>query len=259
MSLPIGLKVTRPLCFGPLTDFHPIASFGMSWVSSATQSNFRPLMRAFQCERPPIEETLSRASTIIGSCSKSLQESNTSAGDRAICRLFSRRRIRLEPPAPTRLATSAPPTAVAAPQGESDPEIPLAHVFLLMCCRLGAANPTRRLPSRTVQLRFGLQIRRDVSARIYIGTSGWHYKHWVGTFYPPKMPASKMFAFYQQHFDTVELNNSFYRLPTAEAFVAWREAAPDNFCFAVKGSRFLTHNKKLKETRAGAAESIAAG
>lgn len=83
--------------------------------------------------------------------------------------------------------------------------------------------------------------------RIHIGTSGWHYKHWVGRFYPPKTPASKMFAFYQQFFDTVELNNSFYRLPTQETLRAWRDAAPDGFSFAVKGSRFLTHNKKLKE------------
>jgi uncharacterized protein YecE (DUF72 family) len=86
-----------------------------------------------------------------------------------------------------------------------------------------------------------------MTAKIHIGTSGWHYKHWVGTFYPPKLPPSRMFAFYQQYFDTVELNNSFYRLPTVEAFRAWRDAAPKKFCFAVKGSRFLTHNKKLKE------------
>lgn len=86
-----------------------------------------------------------------------------------------------------------------------------------------------------------------MATRIHIGTSGWHYKHWVGTFYPPKWPASKMFGFYQQYFDTVELNNSFYRLPTVEAFRAWRNSAPSGFCFAVKGSRFLTHNKKLKE------------
>jgi len=56
-----------------------------------------------------------------------------------------------------------------------------------------------------------------------------------------------MFAFYQRYFDTVELNNSFYRLPTPGAFAAWRAAAPSNFIFSVKGSRFLTHNKKLKE------------
>ena len=56
-----------------------------------------------------------------------------------------------------------------------------------------------------------------------------------------------MFEYYQRFFDTVELNNSFYRLPTPEAFIAWRDAAPANFRFAVKGSRFLTHNKKLKD------------
>ncbi len=86
---------------------------------------------------------------------------------------------------------------------------------------------------------------------IRIGTSGWHYKHWVGPFYPPKLPASKMLEFYRERFDTVELNNSFYRLPSAEAFAAWREAAPPGFLFAVKASRFITHNKKLGD--AGAA------
>ncbi|HZZ14545.1 MAG TPA: DUF72 domain-containing protein [Candidatus Sulfotelmatobacter sp.] len=82
---------------------------------------------------------------------------------------------------------------------------------------------------------------------IRIGTSGFHYKHWVGPFYPAKTPAAKMLDFYLQHFDTVELNNSFYRLPTAEAFDAWREATPADFVFAVKASRFITHNKKLKD------------
>jgi uncharacterized protein YecE (DUF72 family) len=82
---------------------------------------------------------------------------------------------------------------------------------------------------------------------IRIGTSGFHYKHWIGPFYPAKTPAAKMLDFYLRHFDSVELNNSFYRLPTAEAFDAWREATPANFVFAVKASRFITHNKKLKD------------
>ncbi|MGA8341541.1 MAG: DUF72 domain-containing protein [Candidatus Sulfotelmatobacter sp.] len=82
---------------------------------------------------------------------------------------------------------------------------------------------------------------------IRIGTSGFHYKHWKGPFYPEKMPAAAMLDFYTQHFDTVELNNSFYRLPTACAFECWRDAAPENFLFAVKASRFITHNKKLKD------------
>jgi uncharacterized protein YecE (DUF72 family) len=82
---------------------------------------------------------------------------------------------------------------------------------------------------------------------IRIGTSGFHYKHWKGPFYPEKTPAAKMLDFYIQQFDTVELNNSFYRLPPAAAFDCWCEATPANFVFAVKASRFITHNKKLKD------------
>ena len=84
---------------------------------------------------------------------------------------------------------------------------------------------------------------------VHIGTSGWHYKHWVGTFYPEKTPASKMFSFYAERFDTVELNNSFYRLPSEETFRGWADAAPKGFTFAVKASRFITHNLKLKNPR----------
>lgn len=86
-----------------------------------------------------------------------------------------------------------------------------------------------------------------MACEIRIGTSGWHYRHWVGPFYPKDLGAKDMFAFYQQHFDSVELNNSFYRLPTPEAFDCWRDTSPPGFLFAVKGSRFVTHNKKLKD------------
>jgi uncharacterized protein YecE (DUF72 family) len=82
---------------------------------------------------------------------------------------------------------------------------------------------------------------------IRIGTSGFHYKHWRGPFYPEKIREAAMLDFYAQHFDTVELNNSFYRLPSESAFDGWRDATPENFVFAVKASRFLTHNKKLKD------------
>lgn len=88
-------------------------------------------------------------------------------------------------------------------------------------------------------------------AALHIGTSGWHYKHWVGRFYPERTPASKMLALYQQQFDTVELNNSFYHLPKRPALENWRDSTPPGFCFAVKGSRFLTHMKKLKDAEAG--------
>lgn len=86
-----------------------------------------------------------------------------------------------------------------------------------------------------------------MSCDIRIGTSGFHYKHWVGPFYSPKTSAARMLGYYVQHFDTLELNNSFYRLPTIEAFECWRDSTPRNFIFAVKASRFITHNKKLKD------------
>jgi uncharacterized protein YecE (DUF72 family) len=88
-------------------------------------------------------------------------------------------------------------------------------------------------------------------AAIHIGTSGWHYKHWVGRFYPEKFPASRMLEYYSQRFDTVEINNSFYQLPRETALETWREATPRRFCFAAKGSRYLTHMKKLTDTDQG--------
>ncbi len=80
---------------------------------------------------------------------------------------------------------------------------------------------------------------------VRIGCSGWSYPHWRTRFYPEKMPAREHFAFYAQHFNTVELNNSFYRQPPRERFGAWREQAPPGFLFAVKGSRYVTHIKRL--------------
>ena len=80
-----------------------------------------------------------------------------------------------------------------------------------------------------------------------IGTSGYHYKHWIGPFYPARTSPPGMLHYYAGRFDTLELNNSFYRLPTAEAFASWRDATPENFLFSVKASRFITHNKKLKD------------
>jgi uncharacterized protein YecE (DUF72 family) len=86
--------------------------------------------------------------------------------------------------------------------------------------------------------------------KIRIGTSGWHYKHWLdGVFYPPGTKGAEMFEFYARHFDTVEINNSFYRLPTAKTFETWRESSPPGFCYAVKASRFTTHMKKLKDPK----------
>jgi uncharacterized protein YecE (DUF72 family) len=85
------------------------------------------------------------------------------------------------------------------------------------------------------------------SAPVRIGCSGWIYPHWRGLFYPERLPVKRWFAFYAEEFDTVEINNSFYRLPKAETFDAWREQAPPRFRYAVKANRFLTQAKKLKE------------
>ncbi len=90
-----------------------------------------------------------------------------------------------------------------------------------------------------------------MEARPRIGTSGWHYRHWIGPFYPEKWPAARMLEYYARHFDTVELNNTFYRLPLETGLQNWREGTPTGFCFAMKGSRYLTHQKKLKDAETG--------
>jgi uncharacterized protein YecE (DUF72 family) len=86
-----------------------------------------------------------------------------------------------------------------------------------------------------------------MKCEIRIGTSGWHYKHWLGPFYPSALRSSEMLKYYVTQFDTVELNNTFYKLPSEDAVDAWRDAVPANFVFAVKASRFLTHRIKLKD------------
>jgi uncharacterized protein YecE (DUF72 family) len=83
--------------------------------------------------------------------------------------------------------------------------------------------------------------------QLRIGTSGWVYKHWLDIFYPRSLPGSEQLAFYAERFSTVEINYSFYRLPDRTVFEAWREQSPQGFLFAVKGSRYLTHMKKLKD------------
>ena len=85
-----------------------------------------------------------------------------------------------------------------------------------------------------------------MTARCFVGTSGWHYDHWRDRFYPVGLPKSKWLDFYAQQFKTVELNNSFYRLPSEKAFAAWHDSSPAQFRFAVKVSRFITHIKKLR-------------
>jgi uncharacterized protein YecE (DUF72 family) len=80
---------------------------------------------------------------------------------------------------------------------------------------------------------------------IHVGTSGFDYRDWRGSFYPRSIRSSDRLAFYAEHFDTVELNVTFYRMPAACAFRGGRDAVPDGFVFAVKASRYLTHVRRL--------------
>lgn len=93
-------------------------------------------------------------------------------------------------------------------------------------------------------------VRRDSSCAVAnprIGCSGWLYKDWRGAFYPAHLPQRCWLPYYATKFDTVELNGTFYRLPEAARFSAWRKSVPRSFLFAMKASRFLTHMKRLTE------------
>lgn len=85
-----------------------------------------------------------------------------------------------------------------------------------------------------------------MSTEYIVGTSGWHYDHWRDRFYPMNLPKSRWLAFYAQHFRSVEVNNSFYRLPSEKAFSNWHDGTPAGFIFAVKASRIITHYRKLR-------------
>lgn len=82
--------------------------------------------------------------------------------------------------------------------------------------------------------------------RLYVGTSGYQYRHWRGVFYPEDLRQADWFDYYTSQFDVVEINNSFYRLPSHETFDAWKAAAPEGFCYVLKFSRYGSHLKKLK-------------
>lgn len=82
---------------------------------------------------------------------------------------------------------------------------------------------------------------------IYVGTSGWQYDDWRARFYPCALPKSEWLEYYARHFPTVEVNNSFYRLPSQDTVARWARASRDGFVIAVKASRFITHVKRLRD------------
>jgi uncharacterized protein YecE (DUF72 family) len=99
-------------------------------------------------------------------------------------------------------------------------------------------SPQRRTKRPTRQAK-------RISPRV--GCSGWNYKSWRGTFYPDGLDQKRWLEFYTTRFDTVEVNNTFYRLPERSTFVAWRSQIPARFVMAIKASRFLTHMKRLRD------------
>ena len=88
---------------------------------------------------------------------------------------------------------------------------------------------------------------------IRIGCSGWNYPHWRGVFYPAGLPESRWLEHYAAVYDSVEVNSTFYRLPTRRSTERWAAATPPSFLFTVKASRYLTHVRRLREVREGVA------
>src|ERR1700704_7156780 len=89
---------------------------------------------------------------------------------------------------------------------------------------------------------------KDAPMPSYVGTSGWQYRDWRGTFYPADLPQSRWLEHYAARFATVEVNNAFYRLPAATTFESWRQRTPADFVITVKASRYLTHVRRLRDT-----------
>src|SRR5215204_3337475 len=83
--------------------------------------------------------------------------------------------------------------------------------------------------------------------KLYTGTSGFAYKEWKGSFYPADLPESKMLAYYAENFGAVEINNTFYRMPSEKVLQDWAAQVPEHFQFVLKASRQITHLKRLKE------------
>lgn len=88
--------------------------------------------------------------------------------------------------------------------------------------------------------------KNKINKKIHIGTSGWHYIHWKGYYYPEDLSPKEFLHYYIQDFPTVEINNTFYKLPQIKILKKWKNDVPQNFIFSVKASRYITHIKRLK-------------
>ena len=98
-----------------------------------------------------------------------------------------------------------------------------------------------------------------MAARIRIGLSGWTYRHWRAVFYPRGLAQRRELEFASHTFDALEINGSFYSLQRPSSYRRWRDQTPDDFVFAIKGSRFITHMKRLGDVDAALANFLASG
>src|SRR5206468_6494048 len=97
--------------------------------------------------------------------------------------------------------------------------------------------------------RRGLRGGKALVVTVWVGTSGWQYASWKKRFYPDKLPQREWLAYFSERFPTVEVNNSFYRLPSEDSFRTWKEESADRFVVTVKASRYITHIKRLADPR----------
>lgn len=95
-----------------------------------------------------------------------------------------------------------------------------------------------------------------MNLELLTGTSGYSYKEWLGRFYPPKLPASAMLRYYAGHFNTVEINNTFYRMPAESMLARWSEEVPADFSFTLKAPQRITHVLRLREAEAAVSEFL---
>jgi len=93
-------------------------------------------------------------------------------------------------------------------------------------------------------------------ATLLAGTSGFSYKEWLGHFYPEQLPGSEMLHYYAEHFSTVEINNTFYRMPAESMLAQWSQQVPDHFAFTLKAPRRITHDQRLRESESNVAEFL---
>lgn len=106
--------------------------------------------------------------------------------------------------------------------------------------------PKGSYPIFFIQMCYNAKMAKQ-KTKLFIGTSGWVYPHWKKIFYSEDLDSKDKLKYFSQHFETTEINYSFYRLPTKQNFQKWRQETPNDFVFAVKASRYITHIKRLKE------------